>query len=188
MIEICFCLQDQISKYNISIDATSSIEKEIDYLPSTNLKNLALILSHTLLSIPFLIFKYVDYVSKSRSLDNISEQVSLNKQLAYRVDVFLSVHPYGKPLALFVATLLLICLGGLALYGVTDGSLAECLWLSWTYIADSGNHAGSEGIGWKLVSVSISYSGMLIFAMMLGLVSLKVLIPINWLINPRIFM
>ena len=171
MIEICFCLQDQISKYNISIDATSSIEQEINYLPSTNLKNLALILSLTLLSIPFLIFKYVDYVSKSRSLDNISEQVSLNKQLAYRVDVFLSVHPYGKPLALLVATLLLICLGGLALYGVTDGSLAECLWLSWTYIADSGNHAGSEGIGWKLVSVSISYSGMLIFAMMLGLVS-----------------
>uniref|UniRef100_A0A2N9HN72 RCK N-terminal domain-containing protein n=1 Tax=Fagus sylvatica TaxID=28930 RepID=A0A2N9HN72_FAGSY len=164
-------LQDQISKCNISIDATSSIEQEIDYLPSTNLKNLALILSHTLLSIPFLIFKYVDYVSKSRSLDNISEEVSLNKQLAYRVDVFLSVHPYAKPLALLVATLLLICLGGLALYGVTDGSLAECLWLSWTYIADSGNHAGSEGIGWKLVSVSISFGGMLIFAMMLGIVS-----------------
>ena len=171
MIEICFCLQDQISKCNISIDATSSIKQEIDYLPSTNLKNLALILSLTLLSIPFLIFKYVDFVSKSRSLDNISEEVSFNKQLAYRVDVFLSVHPYAKPLALLVATLLLICLGGLALYGVTDGSLAECLWLSWTYIADSGNHAGSEGIGWKLVSVSISYGGMLIFAMMLGLVS-----------------
>ncbi|GMY32984.1 ion channel castor [Fagus crenata] len=119
-------LQDQISKCSISIDATSSIEQEIDYLPSTNLKNLALILSHTLLSIPFLIFNCnsITYMS-----------------------------------------------WGLALYGVTDGSLAECLWLSWTYIADSGNHAGSEGIGWKLVSVSISFGGMLIFAMMLGLVS-----------------
>ena len=104
-------------------------------------------------------------------MDNISEEVSFNKQLAYQVDVFLSVHPYAKPLALLVATLLLICLGGLALYGVTDGGLAECLWLSWTYIADSGNHAGSEGIGWKLVSLSISFGGMLIFAMMLGLVS-----------------
>ncbi|GMY32828.1 ion channel CASTOR-like isoform X2 [Fagus crenata] len=164
-------LQDQISKCNISIDATSSIKQSIDYLPSTNLKILALILSLTLLSIPFLIFKYVDFVSKSRSLDNISEEVSFNKQLAYQVDVFLSVHPYAKPLALLVATLLLIFLGGLALYGVTDGGLAECLWLSWTYIADSGNHAGSEGIGWKLVSVSISFGGMLIFAMMLGLVS-----------------
>ncbi|XP_075662403.1 ion channel CASTOR-like isoform X3 [Castanea sativa] len=164
-------LQDQISKSNISIGATNSIEQEIDHFPSKNLKILALSLSITLLSVPFLIFKYVDYVSKSRSLDNISEEVSLNKQLAYRVDLFLSVHPYAKPLALLVATLLLICLGGLALYGVTDGSLAECLWLSWTYVADSGNHADSEGIRWKLVSVSISFGGMLIFAMMLGLVS-----------------
>lgn len=166
-----FCLQDQISKCNISIDATNSIKQESDHRSSKNLKILALILSLTILSIPILSFKYIDYVSKSRSLDNISEEVSLSKQLAYRLDAFLSVHPYAKPLALLVATLLLICLGGLALFGVTDGSLAECLWLSWTYIADSGNHSDSEGVGWRLVSVSISFGGMLIFAMMLGLVS-----------------
>nr|POF24265.1 ion channel castor [Quercus suber] len=169
--ELQFLLAGPDLQMQYSIGATNSIEQEIDSIPSTNLKILALILSLTLLSFPFLIFEYVDYVSKSRSLDNITEEVSLNKQLAYRVDLFLSVHPYAKPLALLVATLLLICLGGLALYGVTDGSLAECLWLSWTYVADSGNHADSEGIGWKLVSVSISFGGMLIFAMMLGLVS-----------------
>jgi hypothetical protein len=170
IIENSFCLQDQISKCNISIDATNSIKQESDHRPSKNLKILALILSLTILSIPILSLKYIDYVSKSRTLDNISEEVSLSKQLAYRLDAFLSVHPYAKPLALLVATLLLICLGGLALFGVTDGSLAECLWLSWTYIADSGNHSDSEGVGWRLVSVSISFGGMLIFAMMLGLV------------------
>ncbi|RXH70808.1 hypothetical protein DVH24_015430 [Malus domestica] len=127
--------------------------------------------SLTLLSIPILAFKYIDYVSRSRSSENISEEVSLNKQLAYQVDLFLSVHPYSKPLALLVATLLLICLGGLALFGVKDDNLAECLWLSWTYVADSGNHTDSEKIGERLVSVSISFGGMLIFAMMLGLVS-----------------
>jgi hypothetical protein len=164
-------VQDQISKCNISIDATDSIKQESDHRPSKSLKILALILSLTILSIPILIFKYINYVSKSRSLDNISEEVSLSKQLAYRVDALLSVHPYAKPLALLVATLLLICIGGLALFGVTDGSLAECLWLSWTYVADSGNHSDSEGVGWRLVSVSISFGGMLIFAMMLGLVS-----------------
>ncbi|KAK9950921.1 hypothetical protein M0R45_006386 [Rubus argutus] len=58
-----------------------------------------------------------------------------------------------------------------ALFGVKDDSLAECLWLSWTYVASSGNHADSEKIGERLVSVSISFGGMLIFAMMLGLVS-----------------
>ncbi|KAG2398315.1 Ion channel [Vigna angularis] len=114
---------------------------------------------------------YIDYVSKSIFSDNISERVSLNKQIAYRVDVFLSVYPYAKPLVLLVATLLLILLGGLALFGVTTEDLAHCLWLSWTYVADSGNHASSQGIGPRLVAISISFGGMLIFAMMLGLVS-----------------
>ena len=110
-------------------------------------------------------------MSKSIFSDNLSERVSLNKQLAYRVDVFLSVYPYAKPLVLLVATVLLILLGGLALFGVTTEDLAHCLWLSWTYVADSGNHASSQGIGPRLVAISISFGGMLIFAMMLGLVS-----------------
>lgn len=174
-------LRDQVVNLNMklractlldSMDDINSIPQQSDQLHNKSLKNSALIVSLALLSIPILVLKYVDYVSNSRrSTDNILEEVSLHKQLAYRVDVFLSVHPYAKPLALLVATLLLICLGGLALFGVTDDNLADCLWLSWTYVADSGNHANSEGMGPRLVSVSISFGGMLIFAMMLGLVS-----------------
>lgn len=173
-------MQNQNSKLNFrlracnlssQVDNLESISLEIDDQHANGLKRLALVFSLTLLSIPVLIYKYVDFVSKSKSSDNVSEEASLNKQIEYWVDVFLSVHPYAKPLALLVATLLLICLGGLALFGVTDDGLADCLWLSWTYVADSGNHANSEGIGPRLVSVSISFGGMLIFAMMLGLVS-----------------
>lgn len=174
-------LQDHISKLNSrlkacnlsdSVDIISSIPQESVYLPNKSLKISALIVLLTILSLPFLFFKYFDHVLKSRRLpDNTEEEVSLNKQIAYRVDVFLSVHPYAKPVSLLVATLLLICLGGLALFGVTNDSLRDCLWLSWTYVADPGNHTNSEGIGPRLVSVSISFGGMLIFAMMLGLVS-----------------
>lgn len=173
-------LQDQISKLNGRLLVCNSFEamdfidsKSLDNenLPNKSLKSIALVISLALLSMPFLFLKYVDYISKSRSSYSIKDEVSLNKQLAYKVDVFLSVNPYSKPLALLVATLLLICLGGLALFGVTDDSLADCLWLSWTYVASSGNHADSEGLGPRLVSVSISFGGMLIFAMMLGLVS-----------------
>lgn len=149
-------LRDQVVNLNMklractlldSMDDINSIPQQSDQLHNKSLKNSALIVSLALLSIPILVLKYVDYVSNSRrSTDNILEEVSLHKQLAYRVDVFLSVHPYAKPLALLVATLLLICLGGLALFGVTDDNLADCLWLSWTYVADSGNHANSEGI------------------------------------------
>lgn len=154
-----------------SEDDVRSPDELADVASDKRLKTLALIASLTLLSAPVIILKYIDYISKSRSFDHNLEEVSLSKQLAYKVDVFFSIHPYAKPLALLIATLLLIMLGGLALFGVTDDCLVDCLWLSWTYVADSGNHANSEGIGPRLVSVSISFGGMLIFAMMLGLVS-----------------
>ncbi|KAF4355940.1 hypothetical protein F8388_025943 [Cannabis sativa] len=165
-------LENLLQVHNVSRIINDGSDS-VHHVPRKGLKRLALFVSVTLLSIPLLVLKYVDYVSRSRSRssENSSEEVSLNKQLAYRVDAFLSVNPYAKSLGLLVATLLLICLGGLALFGVKDDSLAECLWLSWTYVADSGNHTNSEKFGERLVSVSISFGGMLVFAMMLGLVS-----------------
>ncbi|KAI4369202.1 hypothetical protein MLD38_017676 [Melastoma candidum] len=154
-----------------SSDGITVIPEVGDDGDNKRLKNISLMSSIAVLLIPTLFFKCIDRFSKLRSSDNVSEEVSLNKQLAYRVDVLFSVHPYAKPLALLIATLLLICLGGLALYGVTEECFADCLWLSWTYVASAGNHADSEGLGPRLVSLSISFGGMLIFAMMLGLVS-----------------
>ncbi|XP_056177208.1 ion channel CASTOR-like isoform X2 [Syzygium oleosum] len=173
-------LQGQISQLRITLQACSlldladvegSIDDQNQDGPNKRLKNIALISSLSVLCLPILLLKCIDKVPRSRSSDGILEEVSLSKQLAYRLDVSFSVHPYAKPLALLVATLLLICLGGLALFGVTDDGIADCLWLSWTYVASAGNHADSEGIGPRFVSVSISFGGMLIFAMMLGLVS-----------------
>ncbi|XP_042374246.1 probable ion channel CASTOR isoform X1 [Zingiber officinale] len=148
----------------------NNIPVQSDEKPNKTLKTSAIFASLAIISVSLIAFKYIDYLSRLRGTMN-SEAVSLKKQLAYRVDVFLSVHPFAKPLVLLLATFLLIGLGGLALYGVTEDTLADCLWLSWTYIADSGNHANSIGFGPKLVSLSISFGGMLIFAMMLGLVS-----------------
>ncbi|URE18034.1 60S ribosomal protein [Musa troglodytarum] len=163
-------LDSRVRACSVSALLANITSEESDKILSRSLKSSALFASVAILSIPFIAFKYIDYVSKLRRSTD-SEAVSLSKQLAYRVDVFLSVYPYAKPLVLLLATLLLIGLGGLSLYGVTDDTLADCLWLSWTYVADSGNHANSIGFGPKLVSLSISFGGMLIFAMMLGLVS-----------------
>ncbi|XP_073034934.1 probable ion channel POLLUX isoform X2 [Primulina eburnea] len=124
---------------------------------------------------PFMVYKYLDYLPRIKNLskrtkDN-KEEVPLKKRIAYKVDVCFSVYPYAKLLALLFATLFLIGFGGLALYAVSDGSFSEALWLSWTFVADSGNHTDRVGTGPRIVSVSISSGGMLIFAMMLGLVS-----------------
>ncbi|ONK70987.1 uncharacterized protein A4U43_C04F3550 [Asparagus officinalis] len=124
---------------------------------------------------PFVLFKYLDRLPRIKTLSesskNSEEEVPLKKRIAYRVDVFFSVYPYAKLLALLFATIFLIGFGGLAMYAVSDGTLSEAIWLSWTFVADSGNHADRAGLGPRIVSVSISSGGMLIFAMMLGLVS-----------------
>ncbi|KAL5856925.1 hypothetical protein ACOSQ3_004383 [Xanthoceras sorbifolium] len=127
------------------------------------------------LIMPFVLYKYFDYLPQIKSFSKRTrknkEEVSLKKRVAYRVDVCFSVYPYAKLLALLFATIFLIIFGGLALYAVSDSSFAEALWLSWSFVADSGNHADRVGTGPRIVSVSISSGGMLIFAMMLGLVS-----------------
>ncbi|XWS40389.1 hypothetical protein CRYUN_Cryun18bG0137000 [Craigia yunnanensis] len=124
---------------------------------------------------PFVLYKYLDYLPQIKNISKRTkpdkEEVPLKKRIAYMVDVCFSVYSYAKLFALLFATIFLIAFGGLALYAVSDGSLAEALWLSWTFVADSGNHADSVGIGSRIVSVSISSGGMLIFAMILGLVS-----------------
>ncbi|KAL9321519.1 hypothetical protein ACSQ67_013358 [Phaseolus vulgaris] len=145
------------------------------YILNTDSRTVALYIVVVILILPFLLYKYLDclpqIINCLRRTKDSKEDVPLKKRVAYMVDVFFSIYPYAKLLALLFATLFLIGFGGLALYAVTGGSFAEALWHSWTYVADSGNHAETEGTGQRIVSVSISSGGMLIFAMMLGLVS-----------------
>ncbi|KAK7246904.1 hypothetical protein RIF29_41774 [Crotalaria pallida] len=149
--------------------------ESVSYFLNADSRTIALYIVVFTLTMPFVLYKYLDYLPQIinflRRTNNSKEDVPLKKRVAYMVDVFFSIYPYAKLLALLFATLFLIGFGGLALYAVTGGSFAEALWHSWTYVADSGNHAETEGTGQRIVSVSISSGGMLIFAMMLGLVS-----------------
>ncbi|XP_024020332.1 ion channel DMI1 [Morus notabilis] len=167
-------------KDSFSSSNTRDLKTEESKISGSNFGNgdsrsVALYTFAVTLIMPFLLYKYLDYLpqimSFSKRTKNKKEEVPLKKRIAYTVDVCFSVYPYAKLLALLFATMFLIGFGGLALYAVNTNSFAEALWLSWTFVADSGNHADTEGIGPRIVSVSISSGGMLIFAMMLGLVS-----------------
>ncbi|KAL7598295.1 hypothetical protein Lser_V15G22940 [Lactuca serriola] len=141
----------------------------------TDRRNFALYTVLFTLVTPFVLYKYLDDLPKIKNLskrsNNNKQEVPLKKRIGYMVDVCFSIYPYAKLHALLFATIFLIAFGGLALYAVSDGSLAEALWLSWTFMADSGNHADIVGTGSRIILVSISSGRMLIFAMMLGLVS-----------------
>lgn len=168
------------NKDRFSNIGTNNLRSEDSMLSDSNFGNaesrvVALYTVALTMALPFVLYKYLDYLpqimSFSKRKRNKKEEVPLKKRIAYTVDVCFSVYPYAKLLALLCATMFLIGFGGLALYAVNTNSFAEALWLSWTFVADSGNHADTEGIGPRIVSVSISSGGMLIFAMMLGLVS-----------------
>lgn len=164
-----------VSSDGIEVMASENGSSSLTY-EDTDRRAVALYTVIITLLTPFVLYKYLDYLPRIKNLskwtrDNNKEEVPLKKRVAYIVDVCFSVYPYAKLLALLFATLFLIGFGGLALYAVSDGSFTEALWLSWTFVADSGNHADRVGTGPRIVSVSISSGGMLIFAMMLGLVS-----------------
>nr|GMC78603.1 ion channel DMI1 isoform X1 [Ipomoea batatas]GMC89752.1 ion channel DMI1 isoform X1 [Ipomoea batatas] len=160
-------------------DSIDGLELQNDtsllYFGDADSRTLALYTVLFTLITPFMLYKYLGYFSRIMNLSRRTkvnkEGVPLKKRIAYTVDVCFSIYPYAKLLALLFATLFLIGYGGLALYAVSDKNFTESLWLSWTFVADSGNHADMAGIGPRIVSVLISSGGMLIFAMMLGLVS-----------------
>lgn len=152
-----------------------SDNNEILLLEDTN--NRALVLYSVIITIvfPLLLYMYLDDLSYVKNLlkptNQKKQEVPLKKRIAYSLDVCFSVYPYAKLLALLFATLVLKVYGALALYAVSDCGVDEALWLSWTFVADSGNHADRVGVGPRIVSVAISAGGMLIFATMLGLIS-----------------
>ncbi|XP_078182320.1 ion channel protein isoform X1 [Carex rostrata] len=165
----------------INASVTSKISKMSSFSDKPENKNISLYTIALSFLSPFLIRKLLDQLTRTRQTSgnpnsnsaSTEEGVPLKKRIAYRVDIFFSIHPYAKLLALLVATILLICFGGVALHAVNNrsGSFVEALWLSWTFVADSGHHADQTGLGPRIVSVSISSGGMLVFATMLGLVS-----------------
>lgn len=171
------CSDRESSGSSISLEGFQTEDnRSFSIFGNTDGRTVALYTVVFTLIVPFLLCKYLDYLPQimsfsKRTKNKNKEEVPLRKRILYTVDVCFSVYPYAKLLALLFATMFLIGFGGLALYAVNTNSFAEALWLSWTFVADSGNHADTEGIGPRIVSVSISSGGMLIFAMMLGLVS-----------------
>lgn len=175
-----FLLQEEnfilVTRCSSSSRVSGSDNNETLQLKDTNNKSVVLYSVIITIVLPFLLYMYLDDLSYIKNLlkrtNHKKEEVPLKKRIAYSLDVCFSVYPYAKLLALLFATAVLIVYGGLALYAVGDcGGVDEALWLSWTFVADSGNHADRIGVGPRMVSVAISAGGMLIFATMLGLIS-----------------
>jgi len=103
---------------------------------------------------------------------------SLSKIVAYRVDRWFSVNSYSKVLALLYFTVFLVVVGSLAMYSVTNASLYEAFWsaiagvgIDWTFSQDFHTDKGIALMLSRVVSVLISLGGLLVTALLLGIIS-----------------
>ena len=89
----------------------------------------------------------------------------------YRLDYLYSHDDKFKPFALLAVTIFLIVVGGVLWWLSTGDSLFESFWNAWTFVADPGTHADNTGLMPRLVSFLMTLGGMVIFAMVIGMIT-----------------
>ncbi|KAL7517511.1 hypothetical protein ACHAWX_002430 [Stephanocyclus meneghinianus] len=110
--------------------------------------------------------------SKSRN-NRKNRSFTTAEMLEYRVDYYFSTSKWAKVALLLSLTFILIAVGaGLLAVFLDDHSISNAAWIAWTFVADPGTHADApEGILVRFVSFSITVGGMIIFALMIGIIS-----------------
>ena len=100
---------------------------------------------------------------------------SLGEKLSYRIDNLMSLNPAFKLVGLFGLTSILVLIGGTAYWFIRRGEdgqdFVHGLWAAWTFIADAGTQGGEENFATRAAAMFITIGGMMIFALLLGLVS-----------------
>jgi len=80
---------------------------------------------------------------------------------------------WAKVALLLSFTFILIVVGaGSLVVFMKDNSISEAVWIAWTFVADPGTHADCEATFLiRMISFSVTVGGMLIFALMIGIIS-----------------
>jgi len=121
-------------------------------------------------------------LARSVSLEQLRIREQIDKTLhfgikdyvLYRMDYVLSTWASAKPTALLLATYLLIISGAVMYYFVADGdhiTFSEAIWIVWTFVADPGTHAEEKISAQRVVALMVTIGGMLIFALMIGIIA-----------------
>lgn len=108
------------------------------------------------------------YKTKQTDKDN---EFNGTEYFFYRLDYLYSRDDKFKPYALLTVTMFLILVGGLLWWVSTGDSLSESFWSAWTFVADPGTHADNTGLLPRLVSFIMTLGGMVIFAMVIGMIT-----------------
>ena len=113
--------------------------------------------------------EYSAYCDTRKRTSN--QSFSLNAYAMYRLDYLFTNTRGFKIYALATATIALIFFGGIAWLAVSNDNLAEAIWTAWTFIADPGAHGDNKFWLQRFVSLALTIGGMVIFAMVIGIIS-----------------
>ena len=100
-------------------------------------------------------------------------------QVGYRVDDWLTNTKGTNVGFLMLLTADMVALGALLSYAVSllssdaepGPDLLALIWQTWTFVADPGTHADESGVLERLVALLITLGGMMLFAVMTGIVT-----------------
>jgi len=98
---------------------------------------------------------------------------STTEMFEYRIDYYFSTSKWAKVALLLSFTFMLIAVGaGCLVVFMDDHSISNAVWIAWTYVADPGTHADCpETFLIRMISFAVTLGGMLIFALMIGIIS-----------------
>lgn len=134
---------------------------------------LALFVSGTLAICRFIYFEMEVAKLKVDQARQNGTEVDFDKKelMQYRLDYYFSTNRWAKPILLLTATFVLIMAGAVLLWLASGQTISTSMWNAWTFVADPGTHAGAEGTAERFVSFMITIGGMLVFALMIGIIS-----------------
>ena len=96
------------------------------------------------------------------------------ERLAYKIDNFFSTKSYASAALMLLVTVILVVFGGVLLWlagGQNENepaSLLSSMWLAWRFVTDGGDY--EEEVLPRMVGVVLVLSGMLFFALLVGLI------------------
>jgi len=111
--------------------------------------------------------------TKSKTVSRSLLRFTFKEFVFYRMDFLLSNWSAAKPMALLMATYVLIMTGAILyyLFGESSDSFTESVWRSWTFVADPGTHSEEVGLLSRFVALLLTIGGMLIFALVIGIIA-----------------
>ena len=133
----------------------------------------ALVLLLVALLVPAILVALYEYTIGAAKAES-DPTFSWAEQIAYRMDFWLSNYPSSKTWALMIITCILIAVGALVYGPVHEDEGADqlhhALWSSWIFVVTQ-SASDQETLLGRLVALLIAIGGMLIFALMVGIVS-----------------